>query len=286
MEPPLLSPADASTGVPVRDSAADFIYCHPPFANSWMATGYMQEIRTIPATTSTCQMYNGVPPVRAGPINAPCRYFGSEGGCQDPHCRFLHDEPFQNVVFYDGNETFMRRCQPVATQMDASPPEAPPDASKQADATGLVEAIDVRIFFGNCPAFDVDARIRAVVEPIGQVDRLDIMPSTLHNRRVSGFIHMSSLEAAEAAVDKLNATKLGRRGAKVYAKIKSCDTVLRPAPVEDDLGLSLGSLPPLIEVDEDAASFGDSESPLTVMANGIDGAAPSTFALDKLAADA
>ena len=307
MEPFLLPADDAPTGAPAWDSVADFIYCHSPFDKSWMATGYMQQICPTP-TPSTCQMYLGVPPVRVSLINARCRYFATESGCQNPYCRFLHDEPFQDAVFCDSTETFMERCQsvtrvqpttafhgPSAAGFGLTRPRLQPwsvaiQAVKEADATALVEAVDVRIFFGNCPAYDADARIRDVVEPIGQVDRLDIIPSTLHNRRVSGFIHMSSLEAAEAAVDKLNATKLGRRGAKVYAKIKSCETVLRPAPDEDDLGLRLSLLPPLIEVDEDV-SFGDSESSLTVVAVGIDGVtapAPATApaaALDDLDPD-
>ena len=172
---------------------------------------------------------------------------------------------------------------PAVDRMYAPPPasQAVPMVDKGAadaqTAALLVDGVDVRIFFGNCPCYDADARIRAVVEPIGTVDRLDIMPSTLHNRRVSGFIHMSSIEAAEAAVEKLNGIKLGRRGAKLYANIKSCETVLRPAPVEREQhnGLGLGSLPPLIETDEGATSFGESVSMLAGM-DDANGASAST----------
>ena len=57
---------------------------------------------------------------------------------------------------------------------------------------------DVRVFFGNVPQSEPEARVRALVEPLGEIVLIDIQPTKLHNRRCSGFIHMTSLAAAEA----------------------------------------------------------------------------------------
>jgi hypothetical protein len=144
----------------------------------------------------------------------------------------------------------------------------------------MMEIVDARVFFGNCPAANAAERIRELVEPLGEITKLDIIPSNLHNRRVSGFIHMTSLEAAEAAIEKLNDAVVGRR-AKLYANLKSCRTILRPAPVEVDDTLCVGSLPTLIEIDdEDGASFGDGDSPVSVIASSV-ASSPPEFGLNK-----
>lgn len=265
-----------------QDPTCESPCCHSPLGyHSWMSTGFLQPIcPNVNVTMNERATYappvdGAYVPMRVGLINAKCRYYDTPGGCQNPFCRFLHEEtPYESPVFHDGSETLTQRsitAEKVAAMYEL-PKWAPP----------MMEVVDARVFFGNCPATNAEERIRELVEPFGEITKLDIIPSNLHNRRVSGFIHMTSLEAAEAAIEKLNDTVLGRR-AKLYANLKSCRTILRPAPVEveaDDT-LCVGSLPTLIEIDdEDAASFGDGDSPVSVMASSV-ASSPPEFGLDK-----
>eukprot|EP00966_Prymnesium_polylepis_P235906 5455946-Prymnesium_polylepis.1 len=94
---------------------------------------------------------------------------------------------------------------------------------------------------------------------------------------------MTSLAAAEAAVEKINATVIGR--AKLYANIKSHKTFYKPLPDWDPLlmytepvpdaalgvngetaegELQVGLLPPLLEVDEEAVDASE-VSPVSVV---------------------
>ena len=122
------------------------------------------------------------------------------------------------------------------------------------------------------------------IEPLGEIVLIDIQPTKLHNRRCSGFIHMTNLAAAEAVVEKINATVIGR--ANLYANIKSHKTFYKPLPDWDPslmytepvpdaaqgvggdatgAELQVGLLPPLLEVDEEAVDASE-VSPVAVVA--------------------
>ena len=142
-----------------------------------------------------------------------------------------------------------------------------------------VAVTDARIYFKNCPAFEAEQRIREVVEPFGTIVLIDVMDSKLHNRRVSGFIHMDSREAAQAAVDKLNNTVLGRR-AQLFAKLQSCKTVMKVVPVVSHPTHKLfekGPMPSLVEENEEDEP---SSSPVSIIAT-PDESPSSHFGLDN-----
>ena len=213
---------------------------------------------------------------QANLFNTKCFYFNQPGGCKRDDCRFLHDEEPDDVVFYD---------KPA--------PDAGPDYYASWVPCGgyylpmseppIVKVEDVRVFFGNVPQSEPEARVRELVEPLGEIVLIDIQPTKLHNRRCSGFIHMTSLAAAEAAVEKINATVIGR--ANLYANIKSHKTFYKPLPnwdpsfmytepfpdaaqgVDGDATgaeLQVGLLPPLLEVDEEALDASEA-SPVSIV---------------------
>lgn len=143
-----------------------------------------------------------------------------------------------------------------------------------------VAVTDARIYFKNCPAFEAEQRIREVVEPFGTIVLIDVMDSKLHNRRVSGFIHMDSQEAAQAAVYELNNTVLGRR-AQLFAKLQSCKTVMKVVPVVSHPTHKLfekGPMPSLVEENEENEP---SPSPVSIIAT-PDGSPSSHFGLDNI----
>ena len=229
-----------------------------------------------------CVRPAGAPVRPAKLFNTKCLYFNQPGGCKRDDCRFLHDEEPEDVVFYnecpapDASPDYHYYYAPCFTKDGCYMPMSRPPC---------VKVEDVRVFFGNIPQSEAEARVRELVEPLGEIVRIDIQPSKLHNRRCSGFIHMTNLAAAEAVVEKINATVIGR--AKLYANIKSHKTLYKsladwdpslmynePVPVGDAaLGvncetaegeLQIGLLPPLLELDEEAVDAFE-VSPISVV---------------------
>eukprot|EP00966_Prymnesium_polylepis_P154862 3575955-Prymnesium_polylepis.1 len=148
-----------------------------------------------------CDRPAGAPVRPANLRNTKCLYFNQPGGCKwGDSCLFLHnEEPDENVVFYEAPWT--------APDIDYYASWVPDGVYYQPiSGPPSVKVEDVRVFFGNVPQSEFEARIRELVEPLGEIVLIDIQPTKLHNRRCSGFIHMTSLAAAEAAVEKINAT--------------------------------------------------------------------------------
>ena len=257
-----------------HDAKTNLCICAPPFGSSGANKQLVQQqgidVEQQPWQQELCPPCDrpaGTPVRPANLFNTKCFYFNQPGGCKRDDCRFLHDEEPDDVVFYD----------------KPAPDDAGPDYYASWVPYGgyylpmsepqMVKVDDVRVFFGNVPQSEPEARVRELVEPLGEIVLIDIQPTKLHNRRCSGFIHMTSLAAAEAAVEKINATVVGR--AKLYANIKSHKTFYKPDPdwnpslmytepppvpdaalgVNGDTAegeLQLGLLPPLLEVDEEA----------------------------------
>lgn len=279
---PDTAPDDADRAA---QTEGELVLVQPPFGNmSWMSQGFMQQI-----SQDVCQLAHtspewSMPPQRVRLVYARCKFYNSPGGCQDPFCRFLHDEEMPPApVFFDGTEQHLERdirLPPMYMPPMYMPPmhdqsmyEQPQLSHGPMPEQMVEEVTDARIYFKNCPAFEAEQRIREITEPFGEVTLVHVMDSKLHNGRVSGFIHMTSREAAENAVEKLNNTALGRRGAKLFAKLNSCKTVMKPV----DLG-RIGYLPTLVEEEEEGEEEA-SPSPVSVMAT-PHGSPSSGFGLD------
>ena len=63
---------------------------------------------------------------------------------------------------------------------------------------------DVRIYFRNVPTTFPRGEMKGLASLYGRVRRVDFLPSSLHNGRAAGFIHMDDLGAAMLAIDKIN----------------------------------------------------------------------------------
>ena len=287
-----IEPDAVSAAVVTSDTKTNLCICSPPFGSSGPVTQMVQQNdvqQPQELVCSPCQRTAGAPVRPASLFNTKCFYYTQPGGCQRDDCRFLHDEEPQNVVFYD-----------AATPNPWTPPEVCPyDATPWTPVGGFflpigapptVKVEDVRVFFGNVPQSEPATRIRQLVEPLGEVLLVDIQPTKLHNRRCSGFIHMTSLAAAEAAVEKINSTVIGR--ANLYANIKSHKVFYKPLPGWDpslmyidppEAGadtstvaeLQIGVLPPLLEVEEE--EYAAKVSPVCVVTADI--SAVSEFGL-------
>jgi len=147
--------------------------------------------------------------------NTLCKYYGQPGGCQRPYCRFRHDEPPLPTVFHYTSE---HAGEPISPRGFYVPIRTVPH----------VKTEDARIYFGNMPPRHAEEIIRAIVEVHGKIELVDIRPSRLKNGRCSGFVHMTSIEAAKAAIVDINHTIIG--DVQLYANLKSRGVRYKPLP--------------------------------------------------------
>lgn len=143
--------------------------------------------------------------------NTKCFFYTQPGGCKKENCRFLHDEEPTAVVFCDAAENMQYTGSYVSVYTHPH-----------------VKVEDARIFFGNLPPPFGKDLIRAIVEPHGEIMRIDIWGSNLKNKHCSGFVHMKSIDAAKAAIYDLNFTLID--GVQLYANLKSSSVYWKPLP--------------------------------------------------------
>lgn len=88
----------------------------------------------------------------------------------------------------------------------------------------LDEHLEPRIYFKNVPNEYPKERLLSLVRAFGAVDKVDYMRSSLHNKRLSGFIHMDSFYAAVLAAETIRQASYNgcRFDAHVQTNTKRC----------------------------------------------------------------
>lgn len=124
------------------------------------------------------------------------------------HLPISNKTPFQRLISYPShhlglNPRELRRRAAVAEDAPSSTAEPSSETAR-------------KLYIGNIPRTVKNDELRQIVEEHGAVEKAEVMFDKYSGRsRRFGFVTMKTIEDANAAIDKLNGTKIGDRAIKV-----------------------------------------------------------------------